>query len=354
MRILDRYIAGAVIGGTFMALAALLPLIGFFILADEIDQIGERDYHFVDALIYVALNMPRYLYQVFPIATLIGALIGLGSLAARSELVAMRAAGLSIGRIVFAAIQGGILLTLVAVAIGEVVAPFTQQQALQMRTQALTGHVMQRTPSGVWARDGLAFVNIREVVSGGHLRDIHIYELAPDQALTLATHAREARFSGGHWTLEEIARSHVSPEGVQVERIDLARWDSLLDPRLLEVIVVEPQALPVWDLYRYIRYLDTTEQDARAYQIALWAKIAYPVLILAMILVAIPILVGSARTPGLGPQIVAGIVIGVLFYIFSRTLVYLSLVFHLDPMLAAVLPPLLFLLSAFWLLRRIG
>lgn len=353
MRILDRYLAGAVIGGTVVTLAVLLPLLAVFILADEVDKVGTNDYAFIDALVFVTLSLPRYAYQVFPIATLIGALVGLGQLASRSELVAMRAAGQSIGRIVLGALSGGLLLALVAVLIGEVVAPPAEQRALALRSTAQTGDVVQMTRSGFWARDGDAFVNIRGIDPGAQLRDITIYEL-DGTWLTTATHARDASYHRGHWVLQDIERSRVYPDRVEVERIDSATWSSLLSPALLEVIVVEPQVLPVWGLYRYVRYMQRTDQDAGAYEVEFWRKLVQPLLILAMIFVSIPVLLGSARSSGLGIKIFVGIVIGIAFYLVSQTFSYLALLYDMSPALAAVAPPVLFVLGALWLLRRVG
>lgn len=354
LRILDRYIAGAVIAGTLVSLAVLLPLLAFFVLTDEMDQIGDYQYRFGDALLFVALSMPRYAYQALPIATLIGALVGLGSLATRSELVAMRAAGVSLGQIVLAALKGGLLIALIGLLVGEVVAPKAEQIGQEQRSEALTGQVMKRTGSGVWARDGNAFVNIREILSGANLRDILIYELGTGQSLSMATHAAAARYHEGRWQLESIERSRIGTDRVAVDAIAHAGWDSLLNPRLLEVIVVEPQALPIWDLYRYVRFMANTEQDGRAYEIALWTRLTQPVLILTMIFVAIPILLGSSRTTSVGRYILFGVVVGIVFYLLSRTLVSMSLVFQLRPMIAATLPPSLFAAGALWLLRRLG
>jgi len=353
LRILDRYLAGAVIGGTVITLAVLLPLLAVFILADEMDQVGTNNYRLVDALAFVALTLPRYAYQVFPIATLIGALVGLGQLAGRSELVAMRAAGVSIGRIVLGAQSGGLLLAVAAVLLGELVAPPAEQRALALRSTAQTGEVVQMTESGFWARDGDAFVNIRGIEPGARLRDITIYEL-DGTWLASATHAREARYRDGVWVLQGIERSRISAAGIRVEQIDTATWTSLLSPQLLKVIVVEPQVLPVWGLYRYVRYLQRTEQDAGPYEVAFWNKIVQPFLILAMIFIAIPVLLASARSSGIGAKIFIGILIGIAFYLVSRTFSYLALLSEMSPALAAIAPPLLFVIGALWVLRRVG
>jgi len=353
LRILDRYLAGAVLGGTALTFALLLPLLALFVLADEMDRVGSGGYGLQDAFLYVTFSLPRYVYQVFPIATLIGALVGLGQLASRSELVAMRAAGLSIGRIVRGAMIGGLVLAVLAVVTGEAVAPYAEQRALAVRATAQSGDAMQISARGLWARDGNAFINVRDLERGAVLADINIFEIE-DGGLQFATHADEAQYRDGHWVLTGLRRSRITPDRVDVERLERARWDSLLNPRLLEVIVVEPHALSLWGLYRYLRYMEQTEQDAGAHEVAFWGKLAQPLLILAMIFIAIPILLGSARTTGTGIKLFIGIVIGILFYLVSRTFTYLALLYGLSPAIAAFAPLALFAMGAWALLRRVG
>lgn len=353
MNRLDRYLARAVILGTLATLAVLLPLLAFFLLADELNELGTEGYGFKDALWFVTLSLPRYAYQVFPIATLIGALVGLGQLAAGSELVAMRAAGVSIGRIVLGAMLGGALLAAGAVVLGEVVAPPAEQRAIALRQMLQTGDDLSMTAAGLWARDGDTFVNIRELSPGAGLRGISIYRVE-GTALLSATHAESAVYQDGGWVLRDIERSIISRDGVQVERVPEAGWSSLLRPSLLEVIVVEPQALSVWGLYRYIRFMGRSGQDAGRYEVAFWGKLVQPLLILAMIFVAIPVLLGSARTSGTGIKVFVGIVIGIAFYLVSRSFAFLSLLYGMNPAVAALAPPLLFAGAALLLLRRVG
>lgn len=354
LKILDRYLARAVVGGTLATLAVLLPLLGFFLLADELDKVGQEGYVFADALAFVALSIPSYAYQIFPIATLIGALIGLGSLASRSELVAMRAAGVSISRIVLAALKAGVLLAVVAFLVGEGIAPVAQQKALQLRSEAESGQVTLNTPYGFWARDRSAYINIREILPGAYLRGVFIYEFDGKHRLTVATHAKAARYVEKHWVLDDISRSKVSRDGVEVSRVRSANWDSLLDPGLLDVVLVDPQALPVWGLFRYIRFMAENNQDPGPYAVAFWGKVVQPLLILAMVFLSIPILLGSARTQGMGVRVFVGIMVGIGFYLVSRTFASLALVYGLSPMVAAITPPLLFLGIALWVMRRVG
>ncbi|MCK7576323.1 MAG: LPS export ABC transporter permease LptG [Chromatiales bacterium] len=354
MRILDRYLAWAVMSGTLLTLGGLLPLMGVFILSDELDAIGTERYGLAEAMLFTLLSLPRYLYQLFPIATLIGALIGLGTLASRSELVAMRAAGISVGRLVRAALLGGLVLATVAVVLGELVAPIAEQRAVELRRLALSGEAAQLTPYGFWAIDDGAYVNIREIRSGTSLRDIHIYRVDAAAGTLEASHAEGARYENGRWMLEGIALSRVDGEGVKVERVERAEWDSMLDPGLLRVVVADPRALPVWGLYKYIRFMSVNKQDASAYEIAFWGKVLHPVLTLSMILIAIPILLGSSRSTGMGRRMLAGILVGLVYYLVSRTFAYLALLFGMNAFLAAIAPPVLFIGAAMLLLRRVG
>jgi len=354
MRILDRYLAWAVMSGTLLTLAGLLPLMGVFILSDELDAIGTERYGLAEAMLFTLLSLPRYLYQLFPIATLIGALIGLGTLASRSELVAMRAAGISVGRLVRAALLGGLVLATVAVVLGELVAPIAEQRAVELRRLALSGEAAQLTPYGFWAIDDGAYVNIREIRSGTSLRDIHIYRVDAAQGTLEASHAEGARYENGRWVLDGIALSRVDGEGVKVERVEHAEWDSMLDPGLLKVVVADPRALPVWGLYKYIRFMSVNKQDASAYEIAFWGKVLHPVLTLSMILIAIPMLLGSSRSTGMGRRMLAGILVGLVYYLVSRTFAYLALLFGMNAFLAAIAPPVLFIGAAMLLLRRVG
>ncbi len=354
MKLLDRYIGGAIVVGTLATLAVLLPLVGFFLLADELDEVGEGDYGLLEVMAFVGLSSPRIGYQLFPIATLIGSLVGLGALASRSELVAMRAAGVSIFRIVIAALRAGLLMALAMAAFGDFVAPAAEQKALALRAEARYDEVTLRTHYGFWARDGSAYVNIREVLPGATLRDIFIYEFNDRQELQLATHADRATYSDNRWVLEGIKQSSLSEAGVEVRRLPEANWTSMLDPGLLSAIVVEPHVLPIEGLYRYISFMRENGQDARAYEVALWGKVFMPLVVMAMVVMTVPVLFGSTRSAGLGQRVFYGVLIGVGFYLLNRTFTYTTLLYGVSPLVTATAPTLILLGAAWWVFRRAG
>jgi lipopolysaccharide export system permease protein len=266
----------------------------------------------------------------------------------------MRATGMSIARILHAALKAGMLLALLTVGLGEGIAPRAEQAAKQWRSDARSGQVTLRTSEGLWARDGESYIKIGEILPGERLRDIAIYETGADRRLVLATHAEGARYIDGHWVLEGISRSRIEDDGVVAEPLASTAWSSLLNPALLQLVVMEPRVLPVWDLVRYVRHMRANGQDPGKYETEMWNRIVQPFLVLTMIFLAIPILFGSARSTGLGLRLFLGVLLGMAYYLVSRTLFHMAVFFGVGTWLGAILPPLLFILLGLWVLRRVS
>ena len=131
-----------------------------------------------------------------------------------------------------------------------------------------------------------------------------------------------------------------------------AIWDSLLDPGMLSLLVVDPHILPAWGLYRYIRFMEENGLNATSYQVAFWTKMSTPLVILAMMSLSVPLLFGALRTVGVGQRVFVGVLIGVVFYWFTRASSQLAVVYSLSPLLSAFLPGILCVLGIIWVFRR--
>jgi len=353
MRLIDRYIGRAVVVGTVMVMFVLLSLIGFVELERQLGEVGRGSYTIGTAFLYVSLVLPRFAYEVFPVTALLGSLLGLGAMANHSELVAMRAAGISVGRIVWAAMKAGLLLMLVAVLVGELLAPAAEQLAQRMRGEAISGQITLKSKSGFWTRDGNAFINIRSILPGAELGDIYIYEYDGKQRLKLASHAERARYRGDHWVLENIRQNEFLPDEVRIRTLDRVVWKSFLDPALVDMVMMEPNLLPVWGLYRYIAFLHENGQQASEYEVAFWGKIVTPLVVLVMLVLAIPFVFGSLRTAGIGQRVFAGALVGVGFLVINKAFAHMAVVYQLNPLFAAAFPGIVCLGIALWALRRI-
>jgi len=354
MRILDRYIGLAVIGGTLLVLVVLLALFSFVTFIGEQEYIGQSDYDLVQALQFVLMMTPRMAYQLLPLAALLGSLSGLGLLASNNELLVMRAAGISLQRIVVAVMKAAALLMLLAIILSEFIVSQSEQAARDMRASALSAQVAHRTSDGFWTRNENSYINVRTVLSDGRLAGVHIYEFDAGQRLRRITRARQARYENERWQLRDIVRTEFQDDRVISRRISKVSWNTLLDPQLLEVVAVKPQSLSATGLYRYINYLQGNGLDAGRYEMELWVKIVLPLATGVMVFLAIPFVFGSLRSVGIGQRIMTGALIGIAFYILNQVFNYVGLAYQLNPLISAMLPTLLFFGLAVWLMRRVA
>jgi lipopolysaccharide export system permease protein len=349
----ERYIASAMIKATGMTLVALIVLLVVFGLVDEMEEVGNGAYRMADAFMVAMLSAPRYVFEVFPVAALIGSLVGLGAMAAHGELIAMRGAGFSLRQIVFAVLKAGAVMMLAVFLFGEFVAPAAEQWGERHRAEKLEQQVTLKTRYGFWARDGRAFVNIRTILPGGLLRDIYIYEFDEAGRLVLATHADGAAYRGSHWALSGIRQSQVDESGVIGRELEQARWESLLDPGLLSAIVVQPTMLRIDELWHYIGVMRDNGQTATDYEVAFWIKVATPLATLVMLFLAIPFVLVHERSASVGQRVFLGILLGMGFYTLSRGMAYVAVVYEFSPALSALLPAMAFLAIGLVLLRRV-
>jgi len=353
VKILDRYVGKAVAGSTLLVLLVLLALEAFFSFMGELGDIGKNGYGVIQAMVYVLLTLPRRLYDFFPMAALLGCMLGLGMLASNSELIVMRAAGVSLLRIVASVFKTGALLMAVVFLIGELVAPSSEQYGESYRSVALENRISLKTNYGFWARDGLSYINIRTVLPGDTLKDIRIYEFDTSHKLRVATHAEKAYYEDEHWVLENISQSYVEESGVTVRNLSRATWGSLLSPDLINVVIVAPESLSIWYLYDYIDYLKRNGQNAKRYELAFWVKLMVPFASAVMMLLAVPFVFGPLRSAAVGVRVLVGVLVGIGFYLANQTLGHMGQLYALNTFISAAAPTLVFFAAAMVFLRRV-
>lgn len=352
MKILDRYIGMAVAMSSLLVMLVLLALFFFIDFVNNLNDVGKGNYDVVTAAQYVLLSQPRRIYELFPLAALLGTMLGLGALAAGSELTAIRAAGVSLTRIVLSVMKVAAVMMLGVVLIGELVAPKSEQYAQSLRSMALSSQIALDTRYGFWSRDGRSFINIRTMLPGGKFNDIYVYEFDDKQNLRVATHAARGQREGDKWLLEDIVQSEIAASGVSTRRVARAQWNSLLSPDVVGVVLVKPDRLSLWDLFQYIDYLQANSQNTQRYEIAFWVKLLAPLTTGVMVFLAIPFVFGSLRSVGMGQRVLVGSLIGVGFHLVNQISTHIGLVYELNPLLSALFPSTVFLLAALLLLSR--
>ena len=350
---LDRYIGTSVF---FAILAVLGIIVGLALLFAYIDELGDisATYGLLDAGVWVLLTIPRRIYEMLPMAALIGCLIGLGTLASSSELTIMRAAGVSIRRIVWAVMKPMLVIMLAGVLIGEYLAPWSENLAQANRAMAQGGGEAQSSKRGLWHRQGDEFIHINAVQPNGVLLGVTRYQFDAQRNLLSASFARRALFQSDHWQLEDVVTTQLQEQSTAVVNSPSQRWDVQLNPQLLGTVVLEPEALSVTGLWRYIHYLADQGLANGRYWLAFWTKILQPLVTAALVLMAISFIFGPLRSVTLGQRVFTGVLVGFVFKIGQDLLGPSSLVFGFPPLLAVLIPAAICALAGLLLLRRAG
>jgi len=350
----DRYLGRTVFVGTLLALAMLFTIDSVIDLINDLEAIGKRGFTFGHVLLQLLLGMPQRLYEFMPTALLLGTLIGLGNLAARSELVALRSVGISKLRILWAVLKVGVVLIILSMWVGETVAPITEGYVRSLNKTSDMRKISIRSRSGLWVRDGNRYINVQEVFPDYRMADVWVYELDEQYKLKRASFAKKAVYENGVWQLSDIRHSLISGEGIETVAANEEHWERLVAPELFDVVTVKPEHMGAKKLKKYINYLDKNELNSRRYQLAYYNRFAVPLSGVAMLLLAVPFVFRSVRAGGLGQRIAIGIGVAVVFNLLSRVLSNASVVYDVPPLLGAFLPTVLVILIASITLKKMA
>lgn len=353
MRTLRRYMAREIFMATAFIMMALVMLFAFFDLAEEIKDLGRGSYQLRQVVRHVLLSIPNHVYQLFPIAALIGTLFALAQFVASSEYTVMRTSGVSLLRMNFTLVTVGMVLAMLTFAFGEYVGPPAEQLAHRLRSQAITGIVAQEFRSGLWLKDEGSFVNVTEVMPDGRLSGVRIYEFDSTYRLRTITQARSGDYQGDRqWILQDVVQTHFADARTTVAKHDSTNWQSVLEPSLLNVLLVKPEQMSAATLFSYTQHLRENRQKTQRYEIAFWSKITYPLAVIAMMILALPFAYTQRRQGGVGAKIFAGIMLGLAFHFLNRLSAYLGLLNEWPPFASASLPIAAFLTLALVMMWR--
>lgn len=354
----QRYLIRETFAAVFLVLAAFLALFSFFDLINELRSVGKGNYQFSHALLFVALNLPGLVYELMPIAALIGTLYALSTLARHSEITVLRASGLATADLLKTLFRMAGVLALVTFLIGEGVVPFTERMARELKAATLSRVIAQQGfTTGLWIKDGRSFINIRKALRDGRLKEIRIYKFAEANVLESVTDAEEGRFQApDFWLLKGVVRTVLEGNTARIEKLDKEEWRSAVNPDLLSVLMVSPERMSLFGLVNYIQHLMDNRQKTEHYEIAIWKKLIYPLAALVMVALALPFGYSHNRVGGVSLKIFTGVMFGILFYMLNGLFSNLGVINAWPPFASAAAPSALFLLAAigmlWWVERR--
>ena len=383
MSVLQRYFASQIMKAVLFVLMAFLALFAFFDLVGEMNSLGKGGYKLQHAFIYILLNMPGYIYELMPVAVLIGTIYVLARFAANSEFTIMRASSLSTVQAGWMLIKIGVVFLVATLVMGELITPYSSTKASEFKSRMMQRdmRVKSQFRSGIWSKDtlhangpgteviGSRFINIDGISPDKSVRGICLYEFDLGQRLRRVVTAKGGRYTGNRiWVLSDVTEEIVTPPKkasearfpasapeVVTKEHDSMKLVSDLTPDILSVLAIDATRMSAYDLLVFNRHLEANKQDAAAYKIAFWKKIIYPFSVFVMMALALPFAYLHFRSGGISLKIFVGIMIGVFFILLNSLFSHLGLLNTWPAFLTAVLPSIVFLLfacGALWWVER--
>lgn len=355
MQIIDKYLRKSILGQFILVLSVLMSLFIFITFIDELGSINRGSYGLLKIAQFVVLSVPKIMYEVFPIAALIGAILGLSALAKDSELIVLRSVGVSVGRIVISTLKVGVLLGIIAIILGEVVAPVSETKALRVRAEAIQNKVKQKSDFGLWMRDESSYISIGEVLPDLTLLNVKIFEFDQDTKLRHLSRAKKGTYDDGtkRWVLNNLNRTLIDPDRAFADQIEVAKWETKVDPQILRVFLIKPEQLSISQLLKYIDHLKENNQETNIYKLSFWMKVVAPFTTLAMLVLAVPFVFKQVRSGGLGKSLFFGIMMGLGFFIMTKAFGYFVLLYNIPPFIGAIIPTIIVLLVSTILVKRV-
>ncbi len=355
MQIIDKYLRKTILSQFIMVLSVLMSLFVFITFIDELGSINRGSYGLLKIAQFVILSVPKIMYEVFPIAALIGAILGLSALAKDSELIVLRSVGVSIARIVGSTLKVGVILGVIAIILGELIAPVSETKALRVRAEAIQTKVKQKSDFGLWMRDESSYISIGEVLPDLTLLNVKIFEFDQDTKLRHLSRAKKGTYDDGtkRWVLNNLNRTLIDPDRAFADQVEVAKWETKVDPQILRVFLIKPEQLSMSQLLKYIDHLKENSQETNIYKLSFWMKVVAPFTTLAMLVLAVPFVFKQVRSGGLGKSLFFGIMMGLGFFILTRAFGYFVLLYNIPPFLGAIIPTIIVLLVSVFMIKRV-
>lgn len=336
MKKLKKYIAETIAGAVITVLFVIVALDAISALVDQMGDL-KGNYNLIEAVIYVTLFIPSSIYDYIPLSALVGCLIGLGVLASTSELVIMRAAGVSVKQVIWAVFRPIFVFIFIGALLGEFVAPYLDQYADSRRALAQGHKRALQSERGVWNREGDEYMHFNAVLSNGKLFGVTRYIFEGDK-LVAASFSDSAIFQQDYWFEQDIRVTEFTESGIVNKQLSNRKWYTELSPELLNVLVLKQDELPIHRLVSYADYLDKQGLDSSDYRLTFWQKALQPLATLSLVMIAISFILGPLRQVTMGFRVFIGVIVGLMFQTSQKLLGPASLIFGFSPMFAVLIP----------------
>lgn len=347
MNLLDRYIAKVLISATFIVFLLFFGVQSFVQFLAELQNIGRGNYGVWQALLYVPIQSIGIMYQLFPVAGLIGCLLGLGRLATHSELIVMQAAGVSRVRINLSVIKATVIMLLIVTAVGEGIGPWASRFADNYKSILITGKHRSGINNG-WVRDGDNFMYVGNVITPEKITNVIRYYFSDDK-LKLISVAKSADFMDQQWIFHDVTQTQLTNKGADLQHFADQAWGVNFNVKLLGIANLNTSYETLPFMYQLIKFMQANNLQINQVSFSFFQRLFQPLATMVMICLAVPFIFGPLRSSSMGLRMLVGILLGFVFYTFNQFLGPFSMVYQMQPVVAAVLPIVIFLAINVWL-----
>ncbi|MFV0679477.1 LPS export ABC transporter permease LptG [Ottowia sp.] len=363
MKTIRRLIYAEIVRAVGFIAVAFLLLFFFFDLVDELGNLGQgaaRGYSLSYVLLHVALQVPSHLYELLPIAVLIGAIYVMARLAESSEYTILRTSGLGPRRALNTLLVLGLGFVALTFVVGDYIAPAANRAAQSIQMRFVSDISVGRTGAWIKDRQGASSysVNVGSMSANGVMNQIRIFEFDDASGRPLAiTKAAHGRFDASNtWALESVRRtSYNSADAaeptVQTENLPEWRWPNSISRDMVAAALLSPERMQTIDLFQYVQHLQSNGQSAQRHQIEFWRKVFYPLSCLVMMILALPFAYLHFRSSNIAGYVFLGVLVGISFFLLNNVFGFIGNLRNWEPWMAAAAPGLIYTglsLGAFW------
>ena len=353
IKLLSRYIASTIFTATGMAALVIAGIVMLLALLGEMKNIGEGEYGLIQAVIYVFYRLPNEIYQFSPMVILLGSIMGLSILSSHKELSVMRASGFSTRQIILSVLGSALLLILAISIIGEAIAPNLSYRAELRKENAQNAGQAVVTASGVWFHVDNNFIHVEQVIGRQLLQGVTRYQFDNTHHLQATYYAKTLSLRDKQWVMNDVLKTMFFKDRTKSISMLEAPWDLKFNVNLLNLGLYEPREMTLPKLVKFTKYLEQNGLQAKEYQYQFWQRLLQPLASLIMIFLAIPFVLGVMSAATMGWRLVVGILMGFAFFICNALLGQLCIVYQVPPVMAALIPLVIFAMIGVILTNRL-
>ncbi len=368
MRTVRRLLYADISQSVLFVALAFLSLFFFIDFVDELADVG-KGYTALHAAAFSLLELPGHLYELSPIAVLIGTIYALSRLAQSSEFTILRTGGLAPGRALLLLAGLGVAFGIGTFVVGDYLAPLSERVAAQLQARYKGGFTFG--DSGAWLKDRSVSpqgersysINVERATADRELLNIRVFEFDGNGRMLRRIGAASGRVGKDDvWALSNVSITDWSAVDASGNRLNvpeekLARydWPSTLSASVVAAAVLPENSMSTLELFRYITHLSDNEQAAQRYEIKFWKRALYPLACLVMVGLALPFAYMHGRAGGVSLKVFGGIMLGISFVLLNNVAAHVGLLKDWTPWMVAATPSLIYLLMSFaafsWLVR---